>query len=94
VDNYFEGFGMVVHELSGAGLPVLVGNSGGTADACAGEWSVLLDPEDVGAWVAEIERLALDEPLRHRLAVEAHRWAAGIDEAETARELRAVIRGD
>jgi phosphatidylinositol alpha-1,6-mannosyltransferase len=42
-----EGFGITYLEASAAGLPVVAGNSGGTADAVeAGVSGVLVDPED------------------------------------------------
>lgn len=93
VGDSFEGFGMVVHELAGAGLPVLVGASGGTPDACPGEWSVLLDPDDLGAWVGRIERLAGDEDERLGLARAAHAWSQTVDpEATVGRYLEVVSR--
>ena len=93
VDNFFEGFGMVVHELAGAGLPVLVGASGGTPDACPGEWSVLLDPDDLGAWVDRIERLAGDEDERLRLARQAHAWSLTVDPGDTVRRYLDAVGG-
>ena len=87
----FEGFGMVVHELAGAGMPVLVGASGGTPDACPGEWSILLDPDDLDAWVDSIQRLADDEDERLRLATAAHAWSQAIDPAATVGRYVEVI---
>lgn len=93
VDNYFEGFGMVVSELAGAGLPTLVGRSGGTPDACAGEWAIPFDPDDLSACVSWIERLATDEDLRFRLATEAYEWSRDIDTANTADAFAQAIIG-
>lgn len=93
VDTYFEGFGLVVHELAGAGLPVLAGDAGGTPDACVGAWSVLLDPHDLALWVHWIERLALDEPLRAGLAREAHDWAQAVDSNATVGQYVDAIAG-
>ena len=82
---------MVIHELAGAGLPVLVGASGGTPDACPGEWSILLDPDDLDAWVDCIQRLAGDEDERLRLATAAHAWARAVDPAATVGRYVEVI---
>ena len=44
-------------------------------DACPGEWSMLLDPDDLGRVGGRIERLAGDEDERLRLARQAHAWS-------------------
>ena len=82
---------MVVHELAGAGLPVLVGASGGTPDACPGEWSILLDPDDLDVWVDRIQRLADDEDERLRLARAAHAWSQAVDPTATVGRYVEVI---
>ena len=93
VDTYFEGFGMIVHELAGAGLPVLVGDAAGTPDTWGGDWSILLDPDDLGAWVTAIERLAADEGLRIRLACEAWEWGRAVNPQATVDAYLAAIAG-
>ena len=47
----FEGFGLVVVELAAAGMPILVADAAGAVDAAEPEWSMLLDPDDLRAWV-------------------------------------------
>ncbi|MFA5890635.1 MAG: glycosyltransferase family 4 protein [Actinomycetota bacterium] len=86
-----EGFGLVVQEMAFAGLPVLVGDAGGTPDASDPAWSVLLDPYDVRAWVHEIDRLARDEDARLRMAMSAFEWARELDPRATSRAFYEAI---
>jgi phosphatidylinositol alpha-1,6-mannosyltransferase len=83
----FEGFGLVVHEMAAAGLPVLAGAAGGTPEACDPAWSVLLPPDDLRSWVLEIQRLTDDEPRRLEMARRALAWARGVDGSETVASL-------
>ena len=81
----FEGFGLVVQELASAGLPVIVGAAAGALDAASPEWSVLVDPDDLHAWVKAVEWLAGNEADRMRMAKAAMVWADQIDPVTTAR---------
>ncbi len=61
-----EGFGLVFAEAAAAGLPVVVGDSGGAGetvlDGCTGH---LLDPHDPALWADRLSGLLLD-PARAR----------------------------
>jgi phosphatidylinositol alpha-1,6-mannosyltransferase len=68
-----EGLGIVFLEASAVGLPVVVGRSGGSADAVRdGETGHLVDGTDVGA-VAERVAELLADPARARAMGEAGR---------------------
>ncbi len=64
-----EGFGIVFAEAAACGVPQVVGNSGGAADAVVHDKTGLIvdDPTDVGQVVAALGRLLDDPPLARRL---------------------------
>jgi alpha-1,6-mannosyltransferase len=88
----FEGFGLVVHELASAGLPVLVGRAAGAVDAADPAWAILLDPDDLRSWVRAVENIAADEPGRLRMARSALAWAQTVDHRATARRFLEAMR--
>lgn len=89
----FEGFGLVVHELAAAGLPVLVGAAAGALDAAVAPWARLLDPDDLWCWVEAIEELYADEASRLAKGEAALDWVRAADPAESAREFgRALLQ--
>jgi glycosyltransferase involved in cell wall biosynthesis len=61
-----EGFGLPVLEAMACGLPVLTADRGALAEV-AGQDALLVDPLDVGAIAAALERLLTDAGLRARL---------------------------
>lgn len=62
-----EGFGMPVLEAMAWGVPVLASNRAAIPEV-AGDAGLLVDPLDEDGLASALERLALDEPLRHELA--------------------------
>lgn len=65
-----EGFGLVFAEAAAAGLPVLVGNSGGAGETVLdGRTGYLLDPRDPRLWADHLSELLLD-------AARARAWGA------------------
>jgi glycosyltransferase involved in cell wall biosynthesis len=89
----FEGFGLVVHELAAAGLPVLVGAAAGALDAAVSPWARPLDPDDLWSWVEAVEDLHSDEAARLAMGQAALDWAHSTDPMESAREFaRALLR--
>jgi phosphatidylinositol alpha-1,6-mannosyltransferase len=90
-ERVFEGFGLVVHELAGAGLPVLAGAAGGTTEALHEPWGYSLDPDDLWAWVEAVEQLFNDENRRREMGSAALAWANSIDPLGSARAFARVL---
>src|SRR5512134_1741869 len=71
-----EGFGISFVEASATGLPVVAGRAGGVPDAVRdGETGILVEPRDVAAAAAAIQRI-LDDPALARRLGETGRRAA------------------
>jgi phosphatidylinositol alpha-1,6-mannosyltransferase len=70
-----EGLGIVFLEASAAGLPVLVGDSGGAPDAVRdGETGYLVDGRDVSAVADRLVTLLSDDALRQRMGIAGRAW--------------------
>ena len=66
--SYLEGFGLVYMEAAFHRVPSIGTNAGGVPDAVVdGETGVLIDPGDVSALAAAIQKLRNDAGLRRRL---------------------------
>jgi glycosyltransferase involved in cell wall biosynthesis len=89
----FEGFGLVVHELAAAGLPVLVGDAAGAPDAALEPWARLVDPDDLWAWVEAVEDFFANEERRLALGDSALRWAAAIGANDPAQNFARRLLG-
>jgi len=90
----FEGFGIVVHELAAAGLPVVVGDAAGARDAADPAWATLIDPDDLRAWVETIANLASNVELRQQRSRAAAEFGRHLDTSRTARSYLAALAGD
>lgn len=90
----FEGYGMAMAEAMARGLPMVLA-AGGAAAETAGEAAALhVEPGNVAALTAALQRALTDKKLRDRLADAA--WEAGRTLPtwhETARRIAAVILG-
>ncbi|CAB4887298.1 unannotated protein [freshwater metagenome] len=86
-----EGFGLAIHELAAAGLPVLVGRAGGAVDAAIEPWARLLDPDDLWSWVSAIEDLYSREDMRRELGQAALSWARATTPHASADEFSAAL---
>ena len=64
--SLYEGFGMPVLEAQACGTPVLTSNVSSLPEA-AGDAASMVNPYDVEALAAELDRLLTDKPLRHEL---------------------------
>lgn len=63
-----EGSPLVTYMAFGAGLPLLVSPMGGGGVVTHGEDSIVIDPYDSEAWIAQLKNLSVDPELRVRLA--------------------------
>ena len=73
----YEGFGLTIHEMGTAGLPVVAGAVAGALDAIEPPWTIGVDPTDLAAWESVITELWQYEERRFTLALSAHDWAVG-----------------
>jgi phosphatidylinositol alpha-1,6-mannosyltransferase len=87
----FEGFGLAVHELAAAGLPVLVAAVAGAIEASHDPWARKLDPDDLWAWVVAIEELYSNEDQRFAMGVAALTWGNAIDPLDTTRRFARAL---
>lgn len=85
-----EGFGLPVLEAMACGTPVLTSDASALPEV-AGDAAVLVDPFDVEAIRAGIERIAGDENLRRGLRERGLRRAAGFNWQETAERTARVL---
>jgi glycosyltransferase involved in cell wall biosynthesis len=87
--SYFEGFGLPPLEAMKCGAPVIVGNTTSLPEV-VGDAGLAVDPFDVDAIAAAINRLMHDVMLRRELSVKGQTRAATFDWQETARRTLAV----
>jgi phosphatidylinositol alpha-1,6-mannosyltransferase len=72
-----EGYGIVFVEAAACGVPSVAGRSGGSAEAVVdGETGYVVEPRDVGAVRAALDRLLRDDDLRLRMGAAARARAA------------------
>lgn len=64
--SLYEGFGLPLLEAMARGLPAVVGATGALPEL-AGEYAILVDPEDVDAIASGLEQVLIDRDLRERL---------------------------
>jgi glycosyltransferase involved in cell wall biosynthesis len=83
--SYFEGFGLPPLEAMKCGAPTIVGNNTSLPEV-VGDAGLLIDPFDVSAIAAAIERLIDDSDFRNQLAVKGLARACMFDWHETARQ--------
>ena len=93
VPSTTEGFGLPVVEALARGVPV-VASAGGALPEAGGDAADYADPDDVGAWVAVVER-QLADPAAHAGAVARARGFAGSARgwAESAAAICQALRG-
>jgi len=82
--SYFEGFGLPPLEAMKCGTPVIAGNRTSLPEV-VGDAGILVDPFDVSAIAAAIERIVDDSDFRHQLSVRGLARSRIFDWRETAR---------
>ena len=87
--SLYEGFGLPVLEAQACGTPVLTSNVSSLPEA-AGDAAVMVDPYDVEALAAGLDRLLADEPLRHELRSAGLAHASQFTWSHTAQETARV----
>ena len=90
-----EGLGIVFLEASAAGVPILVGDSGGSVDAVQDGVTGNLIGTNPEAIAAEIVELARDEAQRREMGARGRQWM--VDEwqwADRATSVSGILGGD
>lgn len=80
-----EGFGLPLLEAMAEGLPAVAGAAGALPEL-AGDAAVLVDPLDVEAIAAGLERVLTDQELRGRLRLAGPRRAASFSWSASAKQ--------
>jgi glycosyltransferase involved in cell wall biosynthesis len=86
----YEGFGLPVLEAMVRGLPVVTSTAPALGELF-GEAALLVDPHDVPAIAAAVDRVLSESDLRMRLAERGRALASRYSWAETARRTRDVL---
>ncbi len=91
-----EGFGIVFVEAAACGVPAVAGRSGGSHEAVVdGETGFVVEPRDVAAVRAALDRLVRDRDLRRRMGAAARaRVVRELTYDRLAEQLLPVARGD
>jgi len=89
--SYFGGFGLPPLEAMQCGVPVIVGDRTSLPEV-VGDAGILVDPFDVNALAAAIEKVVSDSTLRAKLRLQGLARAKLFDWRETARQTLAVYR--
>lgn len=87
--SYFEGFGLPPLEAMKCGAPVIVGNRTSLPEV-VGDAALMIDPFDVNAIAAAIQKVITDSDFRSELRVKGLQRAKQFDWKETARRTLAV----
>jgi glycosyltransferase involved in cell wall biosynthesis len=87
--SYFEGFGLPPLEAMKCGAPVIVGNKTSLPEV-VGDAALMIDPFDVSAIAAAIQKVISDSDFRSELRVKGMQRAKQFDWKETARRTVAV----
>jgi alpha-1,3-rhamnosyl/mannosyltransferase len=89
--SLYEGFGLPLLEAMRSGIPVLTANRSSLPEV-AGDAAILVDPEDVDAIAAGLERLLTDEAWRALAVERGLRQAQPFSWARCVEETVAVYR--
>jgi glycosyltransferase involved in cell wall biosynthesis len=89
--SLYEGFGLPVLEAQACGTPVLTSNASSLPEA-AGDGALMVDPYDVLALTAGLDRLLTDGTLRQELRERGLAHAGRFSWSRTAQETACVYR--
>jgi glycosyltransferase involved in cell wall biosynthesis len=81
-----EGYGLPVAEAMALGCPVIASDATAIPEV-VGDAGLLVDPNDVGGWVAAMSSMLGNDDLRATLIVNGRERAASLSPDETARRL-------
>ncbi len=91
---YAEGLGLAALEAAAAGLPVLVGNSGGSAETVRhGETGYVVHPSDAAALARRLTGLLASPETATRMGVRGRAWVAERFGVEAVRARLAAVLG-
>jgi glycosyltransferase involved in cell wall biosynthesis len=88
--SLYEGFGFPVLEAMACGTPVICSDVSSLPEV-AGDAALLMDPEDVEALAAAIQRLVSDEELRRDLVARGYRQVQRFSWRHCAEEVLQVL---
>jgi glycosyltransferase involved in cell wall biosynthesis len=89
--SLYEGFGLPLLEAMARGLPAVAGRVGAMPEL-AGDAALLVDPENVEAIAAALDRVLGDPELRAKLSAAGRERAAGFTWERSADLTRKVLR--
>jgi glycosyltransferase involved in cell wall biosynthesis len=87
----YEGFGLPIAEAMAMGCPVIASNTTALPEV-VGDAGILVDPDDVDAWIDAMLRLLDEDHFRLALITAGHERVRSLTPAETARRLMDAYR--
>ncbi len=91
--SHYEGFGLPALEAMHSGCPVIVSNRASLPEI-VGPQGMMLDPDDVEAWVYGIERVLTDGDLRQKMTADGRLQAQTFTWERTARMTLALYENE
>jgi glycosyltransferase involved in cell wall biosynthesis len=91
--SHYEGFGLPALEAMHSGCPVIAARRGSLPEI-VGEAGKLLEPDDVPAWAAAIDRVLSDTAVRGAMIVKGYAQAERFQWSRTADQTLALYHGN